>query len=217
MKFRISPIIMNSAFFSICALLSISFLWWLNNATQDRISHNQHVAQLKILNEIIPNHRYDNDLLNDVIVLQDPALGTKQSVIVHRAHLNENPVAALFFTAAPNGYGGNIQLLIGINVDHSLAGVRVITHRETRGLGDAIDITRSDWIQQFSGLSLNNPAASQWKVKPDGGDFDAFVGATITPRAVVLAIYTTLQYAKTHHAVIFSPNTVIKNTAARTP
>ncbi len=97
-------------------------------------------------------------------------------------------------------------MLVGIYNDGTLAGVRVINHKETPGLGDKIDASRSDWIKQFEGLSLENPSSAKWKVKKDGGAFDQFTGATITPRAVVRAVKGSLEYFKNHREALFAIN-----------
>ena len=131
------------------------------------------------------------------------ALGTQQAVPVYRAFRNGEPVAALLTPVAPNGYSGEIRLLVGIYADGRVAGVRVLGHKETPGLGDAIEIERSDWITSFAGRSLGNPPLEDWKVKRDGGVFDQFTGATITPRAVVQAVRKTLLYFERHRDELF--------------
>jgi electron transport complex protein RnfG len=117
---------------------------------------------------------------------------------VYRARKQNQPVATIFQVTAPDGYSGNIRLLVGVNSDQSLAGVRVLAHKETPGLGDKIEIEKADWIKQFTGKSLINPSESQWAVKKDGGEFDQFSGATITPRAVVNQTKRVLVWAQSH-------------------
>ncbi len=109
----------------------------------------------------------------------------------------------MFNSIAPNGYSGRIHLLVGVYVDGSLAGVRVVKHAETPGLGDAVELRKSPWIKSFDGKSLNNPQTSGWAVKRDGGDFDQFTGATISPRAVVKAVHNTLLYYQQNADMIF--------------
>ncbi len=168
-------------------------------ATRARIAENERQALLKKLHAILPEDRYDNDLLADTLQVTDPQfLGTDEPVTVYRARKGGRPVAVLFTVVAPDGYGGPIKLLVGINADGTLAGVRVLSHKETPGLGDAIDEARSDWILGFTGLSLRHPPPEKWKVKKDGGAFDQFTGATITPRAVVKAVFRALQYYRFH-------------------
>ncbi len=116
---------------------------------------------------------------------------------------------------AVNGYNGNITLLAGINSDGSLRGVRIISHKETPGLGDAIEIEKSDWALDFSGKSLSNPEPDQWAVKRDGGEFDQFTGATITPRAVVDAVRLALEYFEANHEYLF--DTTADSTESTSP
>ena len=110
----------------------------------------------------------------------------------------------MFAAIAPDGYGGDIHVLVAVKSDGSLAGVRVLAHKETPGLGDLIDEDKSKWIFSFNGLSLGNPPEKQWKVKRDGGSFDQFTGATITPRAVVKAVKKVLVYFKANQESVFS-------------
>jgi electron transport complex protein RnfG len=104
--------------------------------------------------------------------------------------------------AAADGYSGEIKLLVGILADGRLGGVRVIAHKETPGLGDYIDIARSEWIRQFDGKALDDPPADGWKVRKDGGRFDYMAGATITPRAIVRAVRRVLEYHADHRAAL---------------
>jgi electron transport complex protein RnfG len=127
-------------------------------------------------------------------------------VTVYRARLHGEPVALVIAAVAPDGYSGTIRLLVGINVDGSLSGVRVVAHRETPGLGDAIEEERSDWILGFTGKSLQNPPLQKWAVKKDGGAFDQLTGATITPRAVVKAVRQALLYYRDQKDALFAQN-----------
>lgn len=173
--------------------------------TKARIAQNERDALLSKLHALSPPSLHDNDPLQDTLVIQDKALSSKP-VTIYRARKSGLPVAAAFTpVVAPDGYSGPIKLLIVIRYDGVLAGVRVIAHRETPGLGDPIDETRSDWILGFAERSLDNPPAPQWKVKKDGGIFDQFTGATITPRAVVKAVQNCLHYFAAHREAIFRP------------
>ena len=100
--------------------------------------------------------------------------------------------------------GGSIRILVGIDVDGVVTGVRILQHRETPGLGDKIDSTRSDWVHQFAGRSLLDPVTTSWAIKRDGGDFDQLTGASITPRAVIGALRDTLEYFDAHREEIFA-------------
>lgn len=173
--------------------------------TRQQINENERQALLAALNELVDTKRYDNDIAVDKIDL--PAitqLNTKDATHVYRARKGNTPVAAVFTSIAPNGYNGEITLLVGIYYDGSLAGVRVIQHKETPGLGDKIDLKKAVWILGFNRLSLQNPVESKWKVKKDGGDFDQFTGATITPRAVISAVKNALLYFNEHRDKLFA-------------
>lgn len=170
-----------------------------------RIAENEREALLHKLHVLIPPGQHDNDILADALEINAAALSRK-TVTVYRARKSGRPVAAVFTpVVAPDGYSGPIKLLVAVHYDGTLAGVRVIAHRETPGLGDPIDETRSNWILKFSGRSLLNPGPKQWKVKKDGGVFDQFTGATITPRAVVKAVYNCLNYFASHRDEVFAP------------
>ena len=170
-----------------------------------RISAAQKTQLLGTLHQFIPPETHDNDMFSDTLEVHDSELlGTSDAITVYRARKSGAPVAVVLTTVAPDGYSGDIKLLIGILYDGSIAGVRVISHHETPGLGDRIEITRSSWIEGFTGRSLENPDEDQWHVKKDGGQFDQFTGATITPRAVVKAVANTLHYYQKHRDELFA-------------
>jgi len=172
------------------ALVAITF-----TLTEDKIAENEREALLKSLHELVPPQLHNNDLYQDTVELDIPSLNYRaKKITVYRARIDSIPTFAIFSVTAPDGYSGAINLLIAVNIDESLAGVRVVSHKETPGLGDAIEIVRSDWIRAFEGKSLNNPSKSRWSVKKDGGDFDQLTGATITPRAIVKITKKTLEY-----------------------
>ncbi|MDS4069004.1 MAG: electron transport complex subunit RsxG [Candidatus Competibacter sp.] len=175
-------------------------------STRDIIADAQRAALEASLNQLVPPDRYDNRITEDRIEVVAPEwLGTGEPVTVYRARKNGRPVALFATPVAPDGYSGPIQLLIGVYIDGTLAGVRVLSHKETPGLGDGIDEKRSPWILAFDGKSLDNPRPDGWKVKKDGGVFDQFTGATVTPRAVVKATRKFLEYVRTHQAQLFAP------------
>lgn len=179
------------------------------SGTKDIIAEAQRAALEASLNQLVPADRYDNRVTEDRIDIVAPQwLGTDRPVTVYRARKNGQPVALFATPVAPDGYSGPIQLLVGIYADGTLAGVRVLAHKETPGLGDAIDEKRSPWILAFAGKSLDNPDLERWKVKKDGGVFDQFTGATITPRAVVKATRQFMEYAQTHRESLFAPAAV---------
>mgnify|MGYP002713083232 CR=1 FL=1 len=176
-----------------------------HQATAERIQRNEREALLESINTLVPRSNYDNDLFRDHIQVTDPQLlGTKDPVDVYRAREEHHPVALVLTPIAPGGYGGDIKLLVAIRYNGSIAGVRVMSHHETPGLGDRVEIEKSDWVTKFNGHSLGDPAPDKWKVKKDGGIFDQFTGATITPRAVVKGVYNTLRYFKAHRDELFT-------------
>lgn len=177
-----------------------------HSATAERIAHNERETLLQSLHALISPDSHDNDIYSDRITVQDSALlGSKAPLPVYRARLGGKPVALVMTPVAPDGYSGDIRLLVAIRHDGTLAGVRVVAHKETPGLGDKIEVERSDWIHDFAGRSLDNPATAQWKVRKDGGVFDQFTGATITPRAVVKTVHNTLRYYQEHRDALFAP------------
>ena len=153
---------------------------------------------------LIPPTAHDNDIFNDIIKVKNKELlGSNKEINIYRARKDNKPVAVIINSVAPDGYSGNIELLVAINFSGTLEGVRVVQHKETPGLGDAIEENRSDWITRFKGKSLANPDKRGWAVKRDGGEFDQFTGATITPRAIVKAVYNTLRYYKKHRDTLY--------------
>jgi electron transport complex protein RnfG len=187
----------NSIVLAIFALVTAVILATTNDLTRERIADSERRAAQRALLDIIPLERHNNDLLMDVQPVPQQywaMLGLKKGGDIHIARDNGQPVAAIIPAVTKDGYSGDISMIIGINFDGTIAGVRVVEHRETPGLGDKVDLKKSDWILKFNGKSLVNPDSDGWKVKKEGGEFDQFTGATITPRAVVYQILKTLQY-----------------------
>ena len=198
------PVVISAAFLFLFAVIGSGLVAFTHDNTAERIAENQRRALLRSLNELIPKDQYDNDVYADILYVHNSELlGTDEAVPVYRARKGGWPVAVVLAPVAPDGYNGNIRLLVAVRLDGTLAGVRVLAHRETPGLGDNIEADRSDWIRGFTGKSLNNPKQGQWKVKRDGGVFDQFTGATITPRAVVKAVKNTLLYYRANGDKLF--------------
>lgn len=173
--------------------------------TRDMIAANEAKEKVSLINEALPPALYDNDILADAVTLPaTPALGTNQPAPAYRARLKGQPSALVLEVIAPDGYSGAIKLLVAIRASGELAGVRVVTHKETPGLGDYIEIAKSAWIRQFDGAALANTPENQWKVKKDGGRFDYMTGATITPRAVVKAVHGALRYYEQEGGRLFT-------------
>jgi electron transport complex protein RnfG len=198
-------VLTTASLLMIFAIIGSGIVGLTYDSTYEKIKRNEQMVLLRKLNTILPPSEYDNDLLEDQVVLeQDILLGTSAPSTAYLAYKNDKPVAAVLSPVAPNGYSGPIRMLVGIYYDGTVAGVRVVKHRETPGLGDAIESERSDWILGFNGKSLDSPAAKKWKVKRDGGEFDQFTGATITPRAVVKAVHSALLYFNQHRKELFN-------------
>lgn len=174
--------------------------------TRERISDNRRQAEQRALLAIVPPERHDNEMLDDTVTVADSdQLGLRQPGMAHIARRGGQAVAVLLPATARDGYTGDIDLVVGINRDGSVAGVRVLSHRETPGLGDRVEIQKSDWVHDFQGRALGDPPTERWTVEKDGGAFDQFTGATITPRAVVHAVKRTLQYFEAHRERLLAP------------
>ena len=187
------------------ALFGTALLAFVYYQTHERIEKSVEAEKFKLISQILPQNLYDNDILKDTTkIAPDPLLGNEGETLVYRARLHGRPSVAVIEAVAPDGYSGKIYMLIAIRENGELAGVRVVSHKETPGLGDYIDIARSDWIRGFDGKSNAQYNDSDWKVKKDGGKFDYMAGATITPRAVVKAVHKALQYFALHRDALFA-------------
>ncbi len=190
-----SAVTRNGVLLGAFAMLTTAIIAATQLGTKDRIAEQIRQAREKALLEIVPRDRHDNQMLDAQFAVNDQELlhvTDDRSGFI--ASDGGNMQAVILPVIAPDGYSGKIELLVGINVDGSLAGVRVVQHAETPGLGDKIELKKSDWILSFNGRSLNNPLPERWTVKKDKGEFDQFTGATITPRAVTKAVYNALLY-----------------------
>jgi len=186
------------------AVIGTSLLSGVNQATAKRIEQQERRVVLEQLGQIIPPDHYDNVLQEDRFSFVDETWFPQgQQVVAYRARRGGQPVAVILRFVAVDGYSGPIGLLAGIEADGRLAGVRVTSHRETPGLGDGIEIEKSDWIRSFDGRSLGAPPATEWTVRRDGGAFDQFTGATITPRSVVNATRLALEYHERHRDFLY--------------
>ncbi len=171
--------------FTLIVCLLVAGCWWL---THEHIIQREKEDTQSMLSQVFPAERYDNALADAQQTLSIDG----RNIVFFRASLNGKP-SGVILTTETQGYGGPIELLTGIDANGTITGVRVIKHKETPGLGDAIELSHSPWIHSFDGKSLQNLTEQQWHVKKDGGQFDAFTGATITPRAVVKGVHETLQ------------------------
>lgn len=201
-----SSVSKNSLLLGAFALVTTALLAFTAELTKDRIAKAEREAQQKALFEIIPRARHTNDILTETIKVPESAwdgLGLKRGGDIFVARHTDETIAVIIPAVAPDGYGGDIRMIVGINADGTIAGVRIIDHHETPGLGDKIELNKNPWILAFNGKSLAEPPTTRWKVKKDGGDFDQFAGATITPRAVVNQIRRVLEFIDAHHDELF--------------
>ncbi|ASP40138.1 electron transport complex subunit RsxG [Bacterioplanes sanyensis] len=208
MQELLSSIRRNAVGLALFAMVTAGAIAVTQVLTKERIARNVLEAEAKALNDIVPQSDYDNDLLTDVIALDQRfnlnLLGLRSEDQVAHLARNDGQVSTVILpVVAPDGYTTAIRLLVGIHADGRIAGVRVVEHKETPGLGDKIDHRKSDWIFSFDGTSLFDTLT--WAVKKDGGDFDQFTGATITPRAVVAAVHQALQFFQQHQASLLNP------------
>lgn len=191
------------------AVASTALLAWTYELTRDTIARSIENEKLKRIAQIAPSATYDNDIMKDTVQLAaDKLLGYDETVVAYLGYLNNQPSIAVLQAIAPDGYGGKINLVVAIRSDGSVSGVRVVSHRETPGLGDYIDIAKNKWITVFNDTSLENRKSGEWKVKKDGGAFDYMAGATVTPRAVVKAVHKALQYYAQHRDELFAAGPV---------
>lgn len=149
------------------------------------------------LEQVVPTNLYDNDLLQDTLTIRNH----EEDVVIYLARKKQQVVATAYQMSG-EGYAGKINLIMGVNRQGEILGVRILSHAETPGLGDKIEVAKADWILKFNGLSLNNPNEAGWHVKKDGGQFDQFTGATITPRAVVKTVKEGLDFFAAHQTDI---------------
>lgn len=181
------------------ALIASVLLGVSNCSTQGTIDQRLKEDLQNSLAEVIPAELHENDLLLDTVKIPSAEynIGSTETT-VYIARKAGKITAVCFKLTAPDGYSGAINMVMGIDSDGNILGVRVLDHKETPGLGDKIEVAKSDWILEFNGRSMDNPSKDKWAVKKDGGVFDQFSGATITPRKTTQAIYRGLQLFNAH-------------------
>lgn len=188
-KTTLVQMLVSAMLLAVFAVGGTALVSFTETATRDEIRENERRALLDSIHDVFPRERHDNDLFESTHEVRAPDMfGTPGPVTVYRATRDGEPVGAVFPVIAPDGYNGSIRLLMGLETDGTVTGVRVLSHKETPGLGDGIEIEKSNWIKSFNGKSLGQPPKAEWAVEADGGEFDQFTGATITPRAVVSAV-----------------------------
>ena len=186
-------------------LLSGAYQW-----TKPSIEASAAEEKMKLVDEVLPRSDYDNNLLTDTLSLPATAeLGLAESSTLYRARRGGQPVALIFEATAPDGYAGKVRLILAVRANGQVAGVRVTQHKETPGLGDYVEVKKDKnkarpWITQFTGLSLADVSDKEWKVKKDGGRFDYYAGATVTPRAVSKAVLKAVHWADANRDRLFT-------------
>ena len=203
MKSISKNMLINALLLGVFAIVGTAIVAFTYEQTQQRVVENKRQYKLRKLHELISPDMHDNDLDTDTVSVNDPRLARDTQMTVYRARKDNRPVAAIIEAIAPDGYSGKIRLLVAVNTNGKLAGVRVNEHLETPGLGDAIEANKSDWITIFNGKSLNSPKPKHWRVRRDGGEFDQITSATITSRAVVKATRNVLEYFADNQQALF--------------
>jgi electron transport complex protein RnfG len=195
----------NLGFFAVIGTAILASVFFL---TRDAIVKSEEAEKLKLIQQIVPSALFDNDVIQDtVLVADDPLLGNGDSTLAYRARLKGQDSAVVLEAIAPDGYSGKIRLILAVRANGELAGVRVVAHKETPGLGDYIELPKSPWIKGFDGKSRETYTDADWKVKKDGGKFEYMAGATITPRAVVKAVNKALVYFWQNREKLFAAST----------
>ncbi|EHH2448354.1 electron transport complex subunit RsxG [Vibrio vulnificus] len=172
--------------------------------TKDQITLQEQKQLSSVLNQVIPQSAHDNLLFESCTLVSDSALGSDKAMPAYIATRNGQATAIAIESVAPDGYNGAIKIITGIDASGTVLGTRVLSHQETPGLGDKIDLRVTDWITSFTGKQLNDDNYNSWKVRKDGGEFDQFTGATITPRAVVKAVRNTVEFVNIHREQILN-------------
>jgi len=187
------------------AVIGTAVLAFTFSLTHDRIVKTEEAAKLKLILQIVPHSLFDNDIIGDTIAVEpSKQLGTDRTTTAYRARVQGKPSAVVLEAIAPDGYSGKISLIIAIREDSTISGVRVVSHKETPGLGDYIEFTRNRWISLFDGASHARYKEGDWKVKKDGGQFDYMAGATISPRAIIKATHKALHYYEENRNKLFA-------------
>ncbi|OBT01018.1 electron transport complex subunit RsxG [Vibrio tasmaniensis] len=194
----------NGLVLAIFACASTGLVAVTHYLTKDQIKQQEQAQLLSVLNQVIPHDLHDNELFSACTLVQAEELGTEQAMPAYIAKLNGEPSAVAIEAIAPDGYNGAIKVIVGMKIDGTILGTRVLSHQETPGLGDKIDLRVSDWILSFAGKQVTDSNLDRWKVRKDGGDFDQFTGATITPRAVVKSVKQAVQYVNQNNQALLA-------------
>ena len=201
----LASIVLSGTVLALFAAITSVAIGWAYLGTEAKIDFEVRRAEALQLLEIFPPDTHDNEIVDDVfeVAAETALLGIREPRQGYRVRQGDTVVGVILPATARDGYSGDIRALVGVRQDGSVAGVRVVAHRETPGLGDKVDLRKSDWILDFNERSLANPALNGWNVEKEGGVFDQFTGATVTPRALILATRRALEYATLNAATLF--------------
>jgi electron transport complex protein RnfG len=200
-----SAILKSGVTLAVIAAICTSLVAVTYHLTVDRIAANDKALLEQSLHPALSDLFYDSDVSESRLILAPPhGLPGNDEALIYRVYANNEPVAALFVVTARDGFSGSIRILLGVDIDGLVTGVRILQHRETPGLGDKIESTRSDWVHQFPGRSIDDPVVTEWAIRRDGGQFDQLTGASVTPRAVIKAMRDTLLYFNANREEIFA-------------
>lgn len=200
----LSSMTKNGGILTAFALLTTGAVALTHSLTAQRISDQEKKQLAEQLQQVLDAHHYDNQLYKDCVIITDERLGPRPEQIIYRAYKSDKPYALVMRHVTPSGYSGDINLLTAIFANGEIAGVRVTKHEETPGLGDKVEVKKSDWITLFKGQTVLGEDDNRWAVKKDGGQFDQFTGATITPRAVVGSVKEAVLFAQAEFDNLFA-------------
>lgn len=200
-----APVIKSGVTLAVIAAVCTALVALTYQMTHERIAANEQAWLEQSLQPALSGLFFDSGVSESQITIPAPhELPGTEDAVIYRVYSGDAPVAALFVVSARDGYAGAIRLLVGIDISGAVTGVHVLAHRETPGLGDRIESTKSDWVNQFNGRSLGDPETSGWKIKRDGGEFDQLTGASVTPRAIIKAVKETLVYFAANSTTVFA-------------
>lgn len=203
----------NGAMLGIFAVVTTAVIAITYDATAPRIAEQKQRKLLSLLNDVVPADQHDNELYSNCVISNDSRLGLGKTHKIYRATRAGTPTALAIEVTANDGYSGDIDFILGVTTSLQVTGLRVVDHKETPGLGDKIDLAVSDWALSFAGKQYNPSKLTEFRVKKDGGQFDQFTGATITPRAVVNAAASALRYVEENQRQLFAlPNNCAEST-----
>lgn len=198
-------VLRNGVTLAVIAAICTAMVALTHRLTAERIVENEQAWLEQSLKPALSGLFFDSGVTESRIIVNPPhELPGTEAAIIYRVFAEGAPVAALFVVSARDGYAGPIRMLVGIDMDGAVTGVHVLEHRETPGLGDRVESSKSDWVKQFVGRSLVNPDPGGWAIKGDGGQFDQLTGASVTPRAIIKASKLTLLYFAAHREEIFA-------------